>query len=827
MPKETSFLQKLTFHARHSMKEARDIARYARSTSLEPEHLLLAILLENGSLGNNLLANMGFEKEKLAPFCLEKKTPGATFPESTAITLSGSMRDLMQRAFAIAREFHFPYVGTEHLVYALIEVENQRLDDIFVSLDIDEKKIEAALSANMNFDHFPQLARMFDNPQGEAEGKQKKPALAALSQYAEEITGAGRPGSELLSGRDQELGRMVQILLRKQKSNPLLIGEPGVGKTALVNRLAEEIRRGSVPEELMGKRIFSLDLALVVAGTNFRGEFESRLKDILREATSHEDVILFIDEIHTLVGAGNTSGGLDAANILKPALARGDIQAIGATTLTEFKRHIEKDPALERRFQSVFVDEPTPALAKAMLRHSKPSYEDYHQVVLDNAITDRAVELAVRHMPERFLPDKAFDLIDEAAALAKQEAARQDRSADRRIKLRKRLSELEAGKEAFVEEEAYEEAARFKEEAEEIRGVLEDLKQKNRREKRVAVEESHLLTTLARLTGIPEAKLKSPEPVKRFEKLKKALRSKVVGQKNALEALEAVLLRSLSNIHDPERPMGSLLFLGPTGVGKTLVAKVLAEEFFNDKKALIRLDMSEFMERHSVAQIIGAPAGYVGYGEGGKLTEQVRRRPHSVVLFDEIEKAHPDVFNILLQILDEGALTDAEGRRVSFQNTLVILTSNIGSDIWTREQALGFEKEGRLRHAGKRLAVLESLKKILRPELLSRIEHTLVFDPMTPASLKQIARLELRKLAGRLSERGVTLRFDPSVAAFVASEAAASEQGARLVRKIIQERVERAVAEALLHRGSPESLALAVRAQDETLLCEPAKAQVS
>lgn len=763
---ETTFSQKLTLHARHSLKEAREIAHYTRHTTIEPEHLLLSIFLENGSLGSILLENIGFEKESLAKLCLKKKTGSKALPKTHPLPLSAILKHSLRRAYALASEFHYPYVGTEHLVYALLEERSSTIDSILATLKIKEKKIQSTIEAHLNFDHFPQLSKMFDLPEAANTETSKKSSKAtpSLDQFTLDMGKDAGSSQHLLVGRKKELDRLVQILSRKNKNNPLLIGEPGVGKTALVAALAKKITRGDVPHSLFSKRVLMLDLTLVVAGTNFRGEFESRLKDIIKEASQNKDVILFIDEIHTIVGAGNTSGGLDAANILKPALSRGDIQCIGATTLSEYKRHIEKDPALDRRFQSLVITEPTAEETKHILSQTKTSYETFHHVALSQPIIDLAVDLAIRHIPDRFLPDKAFDIIDEASALAKH-GKNKSPFATALFQLEEELRATVGLKESLIKHENYDDAAKWHAREQEITKKIAALKKKHHEEASLdikVVTEEHILRTLAHMTNIPFEKLSEENPGSKITRLEQVFAERLIGQNEAANALTETLVRSVSNISDPDRPLGSFLFLGPTGVGKTYIAKLLAEEFFGSKQALVRLDMSEFMERHSVAQILGAPAGYVGHGEGGKLTETIRRKPYSVVLFDEIEKAHPDVFNILLQILDEGTLTDAEGRSVSFRNTLIILTSNIGTAAFTQGARIGFEKQldnkNRLSAFEQtKQSVLGELKKELRPELLARLDQTIVFEPLSESAIEHIVALELSTLTKRLKAKDVTL----------------------------------------------------------------------
>lgn len=823
---ETTFSQKLTHHARHSLKEAREIAQYTRHATIESEHLLLAIFLENGSLGSILLENIGFEKESLAKLCLKKKAGSKILSKSHPLPLSLALKESLRRAYALANQFHYPYVGTEHLVYALLEARSDALDTILGALKISEKKIQSAIEAHLNFDHFPQLSKMFDMPETLVTEQPKKNSKStpSLDQFTLDMAKDSGANQNMLIGRKKELDRMVQILTRKNKNNPLLIGEPGVGKTALVAALAKKIAQGNVPHALFGKRILSLDLALVVAGTNFRGEFEARLKEIIKESTRNKEVILFIDEIHTIVGAGNTNGGLDAANILKPALSRGDIQCIGATTLSEYKRHVEKDTALDRRFQSLVVTEPTIEETQHILHQVKIGYETFHNVTLSRPIINLAVELATRYIPDRFLPDKAFDIIDEASALAKQG---KDHSpfATALFQLEEELRATVGLKESLIKHENYDDAAKWYSREQMIEKKLATLKGKHLKETTLhtkIVTTEHILTTVAHMTAIPYSKLAESNPSEKLAKLQAAFKKRLIGQEQASLALEETLTRSVSNIGDPDRPLGSFLFLGPTGVGKTFIAKLLAEEFFGSRQDLIRLDMSEFMERHSVAQILGAPAGYIGHGEGGKLTETIRRKPYSVVLFDEIEKAHPDVFNILLQILDEGMLTDAEGRTVSFKNTLIILTSNIGTAAFTESGRIGFEKHLGEKSQGEQFdaikqRVLGELKKELRPELLARLDQVIVFNPLSAKAIEHITALELEVLATRLKGKGITLTYGKKVITHIAQKSFAPEQGARLVRKNIQDLVEKAVARK--HIVAPKKKLLHLTITGDTLLC--------
>ena len=827
--------EKLSFHARRTLREAENLALLSGVRSVEPKHLFLALLSEGGSLGNLFLSNAGLKKNieeivsgnKAKDEAPARKT--ATRKRTrTRLPLSPDMKTILSRAYLVASQFHSPYVGTEHLAHALLDNPDADTMNILDAAGVEEDRLLDNLEAHLSFENFPNFGKMLDLPDVAIAKKNQgdTDSTPFLSQYTTDLGEEARSRGEDLYGREQERDRIIRILGRKHKNNPLLLGEPGVGKTAIVAALARAAVEGSAPAALTGKRILALDLALVVAGTSFRGEFEARLKEIVREAGEHPEVVLFIDEIHTIVGAGNTQGGLDAANILKPALARGDIRIIGATTLAEYKRHIEKDPALDRRFQAVLVREPSPEETKKLLRRVKRSYETFHGVSLAPGLLDLAVDLSVRHSHDRFLPDKALDILDEASSLAKNRrgASMSVRTAAALESARKNILNE---KELLLEEGRFDEAADMLEEERRISMNIAKLRKEDAAEKKrdaaTTVTDADIFETVSAMTGIPFAKLAHEEPKNRFSRLRSSLRGRVVGQEEAVGTIERALLRSLSDIGDPDRPLGSFLFLGPTGVGKTLIAKAVAEEFFGDRNRLIRLDMSEFMERHSVAQMIGAPAGYIGYGEGGKLTEKIRRNPHAIVLFDEIEKAHPDVFNILLQILDEGLLTDAEGRRASFRHAIIVLTSNIGTEAFAQSAKIGFSERGATKSSAVtesvKNQVLEELKKTLRPELLARIDRTVVFNALGVDVVERIAALELAALKARLAKKGISLSYTKDIAHFIAEKSYAPEHGARLVRKHIETLIEHPVAERLVAKQASGKRRLALSLKKDVIAC--------
>lgn len=803
--------QKLTNHARSAFLRADSIARVLGSGEIAPIHLLYSIYLEKGSLGGNILNNLGLKKAAFQKILNGRAIPPKLLSASP-VPPSAELKKVFTRAYSLAKEFNYPYVGTEHLVYALLNSAGETMKKILMEGEIEKARQD--IKAHISPANFSSLAKIFNLPELTLAKDQPAPASATpfIDKFCTNINKEARIKKEIVIGREKEIGRIINILGRKNKNNPLLIGDPGVGKTVLVSGLAQLINSGQVPASLYQKRLMNLDVAQLIAGTSFRGEFEARLKEIITEASTNPDVILFIDEIHNIIGAGNVSGSLDLANILKPALARGDMRLIGATTSAEYKKYIEKDAALERRFQPVQIQEPGEEEAKKILFGIKGYYENFHNVLMDDEAINLAVELSIRYIQNRCLPDKAIDVIDEASS-----QIRSKNNPPWRTDFLKQIRELEdqrllllEQKEKLVSIENFEEAialrTREKEIAEKIK-VLQKSRQDCEKKNRIRITAADIIETVSRISGIPVEKL-SEERGSRIKNIKKILSAQIIGQKEAIENLIGVLLRAQTGIGNPDRPLGSFLFLGPTGVGKTLTAKILAQEFFgpsaDGKKSFIRIDMSELMERHSVASLIGSPAGYVGFGEGGNLTEKIRRNPYSVVLFDEIEKAHPDVFNILLQILEDGILTDAEGTAVSFKNTIVIMTSNIGTDEFTNAARVGFESE---QSAGNRIEkfnaikdqVLKELEKKIRPELLNRLDYVLVFNTLGMAEIRKIAGLEMQKLAARLLKKGLKLSFGKEVILLIAKKSLAVNQGARLVRKNIQELIENPIAERIIY----------------------------
>jgi len=797
--------QKLTNHAKQALIESGNLARKFGHAEIDNIHLLYAIYLNQGSLGSNILKDFGVKETDLKKLLEQKRDTNAKNVKKNQLLPSNRLKKTFTSAYAIAKKLNYPFVGTEHMIHAIINSDDAAITNFLSNINL--KSTPKSLVALFDPAQLSNIPKIFDIPDislGKPSGK-KSSTTPFISKFCIDINKEVHKKNELIIGREIEIQRMINILGRKNKNNPILVGEAGVGKTALVSGLAHRINSGAVPPALYRKKIMGLDVAQLIAGTSFRGEFETRLKEIIKEASAHRNIIIFIDEIHTIVGAGNLSGGLDLANILKPALARGELQIIGATTFEEYKKYIEKDAALERRFQLIQVEEPSKNEAEKILLGIRKDYEKFHNVSISDEAIKLAVELSVRYIQNRFLPDKAIDVIDEAASNI--------RSKHRVSDFLYQIGKLEDKKLAFLEEkeklvgqEDYEKAIKLRSQEKEIEQQIKLLQKKQsavESDYPVNITAADVIETIAKISKIPVEKL-SADSGSKIKNIKKVLNSQIVGQKEAIEKLASALLRSQSGVSNPDRPLGSFLFLGPTGVGKTMTAKVLAQEFFDNPKALIRIDMSELMERHNVASLIGSPAGYIGYGEGGKLTEKVRRNPYSVILFDEIEKAHPDVFNILLQILEDGNLTDAEGLRVDFKNTIVILTSNIGTADFTNASKLGFESTDKNSAVSKKFNeikdhTIKELEKRMRPELLNRLDHILVFNSLGEAEIKKITKKELKKLADRLAKQKISLAFNAAAINFIAKKSLAWNQGARLIRKNIQELLENPISEMIIY----------------------------
>jgi len=822
--------RKLTDRARKSLLKAADLARKTNSGEIEPVHLLFSILSEKGSMGSTILNDLGVRKKYFSPIIrpVKKGTPASKKPDPS---ISKKLEESFVNAFSIAENLGYAYVGTEHLVYSLLNSKNEEIKKVIsqasfghpgkiseINLKIEKKTggrpetaalaaIGEALISKLFLPSLPPDAMIESSfPDFAFPGKKSKNlprGKTFISQFCVDLNKEVRKKEETVIGRETEIERMVGILGRKNKNNPLLIGRPGVGKTALVSILARMINENAAPAFLSGKKIMALDTASLVAGAGFRGEFESRLKNIIAEASADKNIILFIDEVHTIVGAGNAPGGLDMANIIKPALARGEFRIIGATTPEEYKRHMERDGALERRFQPVSVQEPTVEETKKILSGIKKDYEFFHNVAISEEALVLTAELSHRYIANRCLPDKAIDVLDEAASFARcrQKISRLD--AEINILERKKTA-LIALKENLIFEEVYEEVIRIREEEKTLGEKLRILRKQQVDSKKsfpVEITGKDIIKTISDISGIPVEKISGDKRGK-IRNIASVLSSKIIGQKEAVGKLSAALLRSQSGILNSNRPIGSFLFLGPTGVGKTLTARILAEEFFSRSDSFIRIDMSELSERHSVSSLIGSPAGYVGYGEGGRLTEKVRKNPYCVVLFDEIEKAHPDVMNILLQILEDGILTDAEGLKASFKNAIVILTGNIGTEEFSLSSQMGFsaksEDSSAENSAAAKEKILKELERRIKPEILNRLDNILTFNVLGKKELREIAWLEIGRLETSLAKQDIKFIFKKDLAEFIAQKSFSPRHGARLIRKNIQDILEHPIAEMIV-----------------------------
>ncbi len=807
---------KLTTRLKHVLATASQIASELQHGEIGTEHLLFGMTKETGSIASTILRKFNITPEYIRTE-LETLSHEVNFQE----VLSEDAEKAFEKAARVAFEHQHRYIGTEHLLYGIIFQKDNVAYRILERSPADIKSLARQVKTVLqNTAHFPDLSNFLSGmsslpgmpiqmpKNNEQQLKKPKSRTPALDYFCVDFTEQAKNKKfDPVVGRDREIQRMMSILSRKSKNNPVLIGDPGVGKTAIAIGLAQRISSGNVPSNLADKRVLSLDLASVLAGTTFRGEFEERLKEILREVKENPSVLLFIDELHTIVGAGSAGGSLDAANILKPALSHGDLQVIGATTLDEYRKHIEKDAALERRFQPIVVREATEKEAIDILKGVREAYETHHGLEVTDDAIEAAVALSTRYITDRFLPDKALDLLDEAASLA-----RLKRGGDMKVNTnelvdaQEQLQEVQSQKNRAIEEERYDEALLLKKEEKRIEEKIHSLHSqpsiaKNNRD---SITREDIAAVIAEMTGIPVTRLLKAEE-KKLLHLERTMGSRIVGQREAIDTIARFIRRSRSGIANPNRPVGSFIFLGPTGVGKTELAKVLAREIYEDEDALIRVDMSEFMEAHAVSRLIGAPAGYVGYDEGGKLTEAIRRRPYSIVLFDEIEKAHHDVFNILLQILEEGELTDTHGKKANFRNTIIILTSNIGSSELTKQAKMGFgvsteneKKQAQERYAELKERVLGSLRKEMAPELLSRIDQIVVFRPLGLPELRRITALNLEELKDRLRKQKIDASISNEVRDKIAEQAFNSGQGARPIRQFVQEFIEDPVAQGII-----------------------------
>ena len=786
-----------TAKAKKAIDIATRISKSLHHSYIGTEHILLGLLKEGTGVASQVLADNGVEYDKVLELIEELIAPG----NAVAVLVDGlspRAAHVLEVSKAEAARFHSEKIGTEHLLIAMIKETECVASRLLNTLSVNVQKMYVDTLIAMGED----VSQYKDEFQNGKPGKRKNAeGTPSLDQFSRDLTELARDGKlDPVVGREAEIDRVIQILSRRSKNNPCLIGEPGVGKTAIVEGIAERIMGGMVPDTVLGKRVVSLDLSGIVAGSKYRGEFEERIKKVLAEVAKARNVLLFIDEIHTIIGAGGAEGAIDASNILKPALARGEVQVIGATTIEEYRKYIEKDAALERRFQPVVVEEPTEEEAISILKGLRGQYESHHHVTITDEAVEAAVRLSARYINDRFLPDKAIDLMDEAAAKVRLHVGGDPREA---AELRREIAESQETLEQALSGGDLEAAREAQTKRQELEEKLEKLNAKAKqggRRHHQTVGEDEIADVVSGWTKIPVKKLTEGEAA-RLKKLEATLHKRVIGQEEAVSAVAKAVRRGRVGLKDPKRPIGSFLFLGPTGVGKTEISKALAEAVFGQEQAMIRVDMSEYMEKHSVSKMIGSPPGYVGHEDGGQLSEKVRRNPYAVILFDEIEKAHPDVFNILLQVLDDGHITDSQGRKVDFKNTIIIMTSNAGAQAIVEPKKLGFasgndEKQNYERMKG---SVMEEVRRIFKPEFLNRIDETIVFRALNKDDMKQIVGLMTKELAKRCeTQLGITLVVRDAAKQYIVDKAYDPKYGARPLRRKIQDEIEDPLAEKLL-----------------------------
>lgn len=793
----TEIMNNLSENARFALQKADFYSKRYNNGYMSTEHLLLGILSQDVSTGAHFLADEGVSLESV-----EKQIGRPAAEVNGSAMAMMSLSDAAVLTLRIASNFvaeqGIQVIGTEHLLFALVSQPNARAAVILKELKIDLDHLAD------NIEDFVEKQAEEAKVKREKEKFTRKTQLRWLKRYGQDLTELARQGQlDAVIGRDSEIERTVTVLCRRTKSNPVLIGEAGVGKTAIVEGLATRIAKNEVPGSLVGKRIYQVDLSSVVAGTKFRGEFEERIKGIIDEATENPDILLFIDELHLLCGAGSSEGSMDAANILKPALARGKINLIGATTLDEYRKKIEKDKALSRRFQTVMVEEPSATVTLRILKGVKSHYENHHGVRIPDEILETAINMATRYINDRFMPDKVIDIIDEASAIAK--VAADKKGGGKYKKLKVELESLKEKIEQAAEASDFEKAALYKQRQAQLEKEVKALEKAGAKSQaNPKVTEENLATAISLKTGIPVSKVHGSE-MKLLVNLEDHLKQSIIGQDDAIKTVAKAIRRGRSGIGDPHRPIGSFLFMGPTGVGKTELARVIAREVFGGDSALIKIDMSEFGEKHNVSRLVGAPAGYIGYDDGGKLTEAVRRRPYSVVLFDEIEKAHPDVFNMLLQILEDGVLTDGQGTKVKFNNTVVILTSNLGAEEMYDDQEIGFnvktardKKKLDEEYENSKTAAMKALKKAMRPELINRLDAIEVFHALTRKQVEQIFDNMIEDLKKRLATKSVGLKVDKAAKDWLIKKGYDVKNGARPLRRTIEDQLESLISEAII-----------------------------
>ena len=807
---------KFTVMAADALKLAKRTARSLKLNYVGTEHILMGLILEDGCVASRILLDNGIDESRMMEMIRDLIVPDSSVRTLDKDGFSPRAEKVLEEAHRMAERFRADKTGTEHILLALIKEGENVAVRLISTLNVPVQKIYAETLAAMGED--PNLVKEDLGKKAVPKGGKK---ASILAQYSRDLTALALDGKlDPVVGREREIKRVIQILSRRTKNNPCLIGEPGVGKTAVVEGLAQRIAAGDVPLTVQNKRLVTLDLSGMIAGSKYRGEFEERIKKVIKEVSDDGNIILFVDEMHTLIGAGGAEGAIDASNILKPSLARGEIQMIGATTITEYRKYVEKDAALERRFQPVNVDEPTKEEATAILNGIVSKYEEHHKVTVTPEAIKAAVDLSERYINDRNLPDKAIDLIDEAASAVR---LRTMGTSPKVKELEESIKRLDDEIEAALKDADFKKAGELNKEQNTLLGKLNRVKNAEKRKEASSgyiVNENDIAEVVAEWTRIPVKKIAEKETEKLL-KLESVLHKRVIGQEDAVKAVSKAIRRGRVGLQDPNRPIGSFLFLGPTGVGKTELSKALAEAMFGDENALIRVDMSEYMEGHSVSKMIGSPPGYVGFDDGGQLSEKVRRHPYSVILFDEIEKAHPDIFNVLLQVLDDGHITDSKGRKVSFKNTILIMTSNVGAQRIVDPKKLGFGAgaDAKRDYEDMKSGVMEEVKRLFKPEFINRIDEIMVFHTLTEKEMMEIVTLLSQNLSKRCkTQMGIDLTISPAVKKFLVDKHSDAKMGARPLKRAIQQTIEDAMAEELLRGTIKANTAVTVALKDDKII---------
>jgi ATP-dependent Clp protease ATP-binding subunit ClpC len=829
-----SGMERFTQRARRVLTLAHQEAERMRHNYIGTEHLLLGLIREEGGVAGRVLRELGLEADRVQQIVERLTGPGQY--SGGKIDLAPGTQQVLENAIDEARRMGHHYIGTEHLLLGLVRLDEGIALDVLRKLGVSSEQIRRQTrrvlqESSSSSSRRQESAEQQRTPVGSSsrQEQQKGAKTPMVDQLATDLTTLAEEGKlDPVIGRQMEIERVIQILARRTKNNPALIGEPGVGKTAIVEGLAQRITEGDVPAPLLEKRVLQLDVGSLVAGTMYRGQFEERLKRVIDELKS-SGAILFIDEVHMLVGAGAAGSSVDAANILKPALSRGELQVIGATTLDEYRKHIESDAALERRFQPVVVDEPTVDETIEILRGVKGAYEEHHRLTISDEAVDAAARLSARYVTERFLPDKAIDLIDESSSRVRMYKSNAAKTAKQ---LMDQLREIRQNRSLALEDGRNDEASEFQNRQEELERQLERLRTGFDRATSPVVTAEDIAEVVAMWTGVPVMQIAEAES-QRLLHMEDEMRASIIGQDEAIQAISKAVRRARAGLKDPRRPIGSFVFLGPTGVGKTELTKALARFMFGSEEALIQLDMSEFMERHTVSRLVGAPPGYVGYEEAGQLTEALRRRPYSIVVFDEIEKAHPEAHNMLLQIMEEGHLSDARGHKVDFRNAIIVMTTNVGAEMIKRQGSLGFSlkkdqaTDEKLSYEDMRKKLMESLRRVFRPEFINRLDSVIVFRSLNREDIQQIVNLELNKVAVRLEDHCITLAALPEALDKLAELGYDPEMGARPLRRVIQQKVEDPLSDALLLGEFEDGDAVEVAVADDEIVLRRAQAEQS